>query len=62
MARIEALPPTVDQIATDNPDLLLIGQQLVIPPQDGVLYTVRPGDRLSDVAERYGVDKKAIYD
>jgi LysM repeat protein len=44
----------------ENPDLLLIGQQLVIPPQDGVLYTVRPGDRLSDVAERYGVDLDTI--
>src|SRR5215470_1937467 len=32
----------------DDPDLLLVGQQLVIPPQDGVLYTVRSGDRLSD--------------
>jgi LysM repeat protein len=43
-----------------NPDLLLIGQQLVIPPQDGVLYTVQQGDRLADVAERYGVDLGAI--
>ena len=40
----------------DDPDLLLVGQQLLIPPQDGVLYTIRPGDRLADVAERYGVD------
>jgi len=43
-----------------NPDLLLVGQQLVIPPQDGVLYTVQEGDRLADVAERYGVDLAAI--
>jgi LysM repeat protein len=44
----------------DDPDLLLVGQQLVIPPQDGVLYTVRFGDRLADVAERYGVDLQTI--
>src|SRR5947209_5116977 len=43
--------------ANDIPDadLLLVGQQLLIPPEDGVLYTVRDGDRLSDVAAHYGV-------
>ena len=44
----------------DDPDLLLIGQQLLIPPTDGVLYTVRPGDALADVANRYGVEVDAI--
>ena len=44
----------------DDPDLLLVGQQLVIPPQDGVLYTVRFGDRLADVAQRYGVELQTI--
>jgi LysM repeat protein len=43
-----------------DPDLLLIGQDLVIPPTDGVTYTVRPGDGLADVAGRYGVDLQAI--
>lgn len=43
-----------------DPDLLLIGQDLLIPPTDGVLYTVRPGDRLADVADRYGVDVQNI--
>src|SRR5579871_4696276 len=43
-----------------DPDLLLVGQDLVIPPTDGVLYTVRPGDRLADIANRYGVDLQAI--
>lgn len=46
----------------DDPDLLLVGQQLMIPPSDGVLYTVRPGDRLSDVTARYGVDLQAVID
>ncbi len=43
-----------------DPDLLLIGQDLVIPPSDGVLYTVRSGDSLADVANRYGVDLQGI--
>jgi LysM repeat protein len=44
----------------NDPDLLLIGQDLLIPPTDGVLYTVRPGDRLVDVADRYGLDLGAV--
>jgi LysM repeat protein len=43
-----------------DPDLLLVGQDLLIPPADGVLYTVRPGDSLSDVANRYGVDLQVV--
>jgi LysM repeat protein len=39
-----------------DPNLLLIGQKLLIPPVDGLTYTVRPGDQLADVANRYGVD------
>jgi len=44
----------------EDPDLLLVGQDLLIPPADGVVYTVRPGDSLVDVAIRYGVDTQAI--
>ncbi|MBV9544808.1 MAG: LysM peptidoglycan-binding domain-containing protein [Chloroflexi bacterium] len=43
-----------------DPDLLLVGQQLQIPPEDGVVYTVRSGDQLSDIAARYGVDIDAV--
>jgi LysM repeat protein len=43
-----------------DPDLLLVGQDLLIPPADGVLYTVRPGDGLADVVNRYGVDLQAV--
>ncbi|MGI9148437.1 MAG: LysM peptidoglycan-binding domain-containing protein [Chloroflexota bacterium] len=43
-----------------DPDLLLVGQDLVIPVADGVLYTIEPGDRLADVANRYGVELQAI--
>jgi LysM repeat protein len=39
-----------------NPDLIVVGQRLVIPPVDGLVYTIEAGDRLSAIAERYGVD------
>lgn len=43
-----------------NPDLrdgelLNVGQLLVIPASNGILYHVRFGDTLSDIAERYSV-------
>ena len=37
----------------DNPDLLRLGQQLVILPTNGVLYTVAPGDSLESIAKKY---------
>ncbi|MFN2226495.1 MAG: LCP family protein [Anaerolineae bacterium] len=36
-----------------RPDLLEVGQALLIPPIDGVLYTVQAGDSLEALAERY---------
>jgi cell wall-associated NlpC family hydrolase/nucleoid-associated protein YgaU len=39
-----------------NPDLLQVGQDLVILPTDGVLYTLRQGDSILKVAQRYSVD------
>jgi LysM repeat protein len=44
----------------EDADLLLVGQDLAIPPADGVLYTVQPGDRLADVVNHYGVDLQAV--
>jgi cell wall-associated NlpC family hydrolase len=41
-------------------DMLQIGQDLVIPPTDGVLYTVKPGESIRRVAERFGVDTMEI--
>jgi LysM repeat protein len=43
-----------------NPDLLSIGDQITILPQDGVLHTVRPGDTLAAIASRYSVDVAEI--
>jgi murein DD-endopeptidase MepM/ murein hydrolase activator NlpD len=44
----------------DNPNMLSIGQQLVIPPTDGVYYVWQAGDTLEKVAERFLVDKVKI--
>ena len=48
-----------------NPDLrdgelLNVGQMLIIPADNGVLYHVRYGETLSDVAARYGVTVQDI--
>jgi len=37
----------------DNPDLLQIGQVLVIPPVIGVLHLVQKGDTLEGIAKKY---------
>lgn len=43
-----------------NPDVLRVGQSLVIPPVDGVLHTVRAGDTLLGIAEQYQVSATEI--
>ncbi len=40
----------------DDPDLLKVGQQLLVPPVDGALHTVQPGETLRAIADAYGVD------
>lgn len=44
----------------DNPNLLSIGQELVIPPTDGVLHTVESGDTLAGIADDYDVTVEDI--
>ncbi len=44
----------------DAPDLLRIGQEVVILPIDGVYHTVREGDTLESIAEKYKVTVEAI--
>jgi len=39
-----------------NPDLLQVGQDLVILPTDGVLYTLKSGETIRKVAEKFNVD------
>jgi len=44
----------------ENPDLLRIGQQLVIPPVTGVYHIIEEGDTLSELAARYKAEVSAI--
>jgi peptidoglycan DL-endopeptidase LytE len=43
-----------------NPDLLQVGQDLVILPTDGVLYTLKEGESIRKVAERFSVSTDDI--
>lgn len=43
-----------------NSRLIQIGQILKIPNQDGILYTVKSGDSLASIAEKYESDAVAI--
>lgn len=44
----------------ENPDLIQIGQEIIIPPVDGVVADVKSGETLAQVAERYGVSVQDI--
>lgn len=43
-----------------NPDLLSIGQELIIPPTDGVLHLVKEGETAAALASKYSVAPEAI--
>ncbi len=47
-------------VVEDAPDLLRIGQAVVILPVNGVYHTVTEGDTLESIAEKYDVDVEAI--
>jgi LysM repeat protein len=44
----------------DDPDLLRIGQDVLVPSLNGALHTVRSGETLHDIADAYGVSSDAI--
>ena len=46
----------------DAPDLLRIGQEVVILPINGVYHTVEEGDTLEAIADKYEVETAAIRD
>jgi LysM repeat protein len=46
--------------ALANPDVLQVGQSLVIPPVDGVLRTVKSGDTLAAIANEYDVSSSDL--
>jgi hypothetical protein len=47
-------------LLNDNPDLLSLDMQLLIPPVDGVLYQWQSSDSLEAVAGRFHTDPQAI--
>ncbi|MCL5256842.1 MAG: LysM peptidoglycan-binding domain-containing protein [Chloroflexi bacterium] len=42
--------------------MLRVGQELIVPPTDGVIYTVQEGDTLQGIAQEFGVDAQTIAD
>ncbi len=46
----------------DNPDLLSVGQELVILPTSGVYHIVEEGDTVESIAQKYKVEVSAITD
>ncbi len=44
----------------DHPDMLRLGQELVILPVSGVYHTVRAGETVEDIAAEYEVEPPAI--
>jgi surface antigen len=46
----------------DNVDVLAIGQQLLIPPTNGVMVHAGPGDTVTKLAATYHLDAQAIIE
>jgi len=46
----------------ENADTLGVGQFLRVPMSDGIIYEIRMGDTISDIAARFSVDVQAIVD
>jgi murein DD-endopeptidase MepM/ murein hydrolase activator NlpD len=59
-----ALEPTTimwaNPVVEDAPDLLRIGQEIIILPIDGVYHQVDEEDTLASIAEKYNVEPDAI--
>jgi murein DD-endopeptidase MepM/ murein hydrolase activator NlpD len=52
-------PTTVVWAHTDvgeNPELLMVGERLILPPVDGILHTVVDGDTPENLAKKYQID------
>lgn len=62
IAGFYGLNPVTIAVANDLPDDYLIypGQVLVIPPADGILYTVQAGDSVETIAAAYNVAADVI--
>jgi len=49
-------------VLEQNPDLLRIGDKLVILPVDGVYHKIKKGDTIAKIAKKYKVKPEAIVD
>jgi murein DD-endopeptidase MepM/ murein hydrolase activator NlpD len=47
---------------TADPDLLIVGKNLLVPGVEGIVYDVRLGDTVTDIALTYGIDPATIID
>ena len=47
-------------VLNDNPDMISVGQTLLIPPVDGVLYKWKEGDQLEKVAGDFNAEPEDI--
>ncbi len=47
-------------LLNDNPDMISVGMELLVPPIDGVYYEWQAGDTLESVAGRFEADQKAL--
>lgn len=62
-AKFDLDPTTImwaNPAVEDAPDLLRIGQELIILPVDGVYHTVKEGETLESIAKKYKVEVEAI--
>jgi len=62
-ARFDLEPSTImwaNPAVENAPDLLRIGQELLILPVDGVYHTVKEGETLESIAKKYKVEVEAI--
>ncbi|MCC7352559.1 MAG: M23 family metallopeptidase [Anaerolineae bacterium] len=63
-ARFKVSPDTVmwaNGRLEDNPDLLKLGQQLIILPVSGVLHTVEKNDTVESIAKKYKATPDAVF-
>jgi murein DD-endopeptidase MepM/ murein hydrolase activator NlpD len=47
-------------LVSEDPDLLIVGAEVLIPRVNGVVYTVTLGDTLTDIASYYQIDVQSI--